>query len=93
MDYVKESSRCVFCGFCESTCPTYLLHRNRAYGPRGRLVITREVLGGRVSEVYFEMLASCLACGACEVVCPAGIKIVEVIREGKKRLIGSLAGR
>ncbi|MEM4578147.1 MAG: (Fe-S)-binding protein, partial [Pyrobaculum sp.] len=64
---------------------------NRAYGPRGRLAIVGVVF--KDGSKYFEILASCLACGACEIVCPAGIKIVDVIKEGKKKLIELSAAR
>ncbi|MFN3803953.1 MAG: 4Fe-4S dicluster domain-containing protein [Pyrobaculum sp.] len=77
---LAEARRCVFCGFCESVCPTYLAERDRRYGPRGRLQLSTYVLNGAKGAVLYDSFFTCLNCRACELICPAGIKIVNVIK-------------
>ncbi|GGM68494.1 hypothetical protein GCM10007108_03280 [Thermogymnomonas acidicola] len=78
-ELVKESERCISCGFCESVCPTYRASGYRAaMGARGRVIIAREMVRekrekGSVSPGYANSFYSCLDCFACLQVCPAGV--------------------
>jgi len=77
----EESSRCVFCGFCEAVCPTLKVGPHRGYGPRGRVNIARFVLEeGRFTEEALNSIYTCHMCAACTLKCPANINIPEVVR-------------
>ena len=66
---------CVHCGFCNATCPTYLLTGNELNGPRGRIYLIKEMLeGGNVSQHTQHYLDQCLGCRACETTCPSGVE-------------------
>ena len=49
---VKNSEQvlraCVHCGFCNATCPTYLLTGNELEGPRGRIYLIKSALEDRI---------------------------------------------
>lgn len=66
--------RCVHCGFCTATCPTYQLLGDERDGPRGRIDLIKAVLEGRnASEKTQCHLDRCLTCLACETTCPSGV--------------------
>ena len=66
---------CVHCGFCNASCPTYLLTGNELNGPRGRIYLIKEMLeGGNVSQHTQHYLDQCLGCRACETTCPSGVE-------------------
>ena len=67
--------RCVHCGLCLSSCPTYVETALEMESPRGRLALMKAVNEGRVEITprivsHWEM---CLQCRACEAVCPSGV--------------------
>ncbi|MBV8658991.1 MAG: glycolate oxidase subunit GlcF [Burkholderiales bacterium] len=66
--------RCVHCGFCLSTCPTYRLTGNELDSPRGRIYLIKQLLEGKEagSETQHH-LDRCLGCRACETACPSGV--------------------
>lgn len=67
--------KCVHCGFCNATCPTYQELGDEADGPRGRIYLIKEMLEGKpVSEQTGKHLDRCLLCRACETTCPSGVK-------------------
>ena len=67
--------KCVHCGFCTATCPTYQLLGDELDGPRGRIYLMKQVLeGGRVSERTQLHLDRCLLCRSCETTCPSGVE-------------------
>ncbi|MCE4603941.1 MAG: 4Fe-4S dicluster domain-containing protein [Aeropyrum sp.] len=85
---IVETSKCIYCGFCEPVCPTLPHGRHRGYGPRGRVFIARLVaLEDFYTDGDEESLYSCLLCGACNEVCPARIDIVRVVREARSLLV------
>ncbi len=86
VDPEAEARKCVWCGFCEFVCPTYLAVRERAYGPRGRLRIILGLSNGGPTRAAFRAIETCLVCGACDEVCPVGINISSAIRIAKSRL-------
>ena len=77
--------KCVHCGFCTATCPTYQLLGDELDGPRGRIYLIKEMLeGSAVGEKTKLHLDRCLTCRACETTCPSGVrygKLVEIGRE------------
>jgi glycolate oxidase iron-sulfur subunit len=66
---------CVHCGFCLSTCPTYLLLGDELDSPRGRIYLIKQVLEGTPATEKTRLhLDRCLTCRACETTCPSGVK-------------------
>lgn len=67
---------CVHCGFCLPACPTYLALEDENESPRGRLVLMRALLDGRVAAddvATRTHLDRCLGCRGCETACPSGV--------------------
>lgn len=74
---VAESilKRCVHCGFCNATCPTYQLLGDELDGPRGRIYLIKQMLeAGQVTEHSRLHLDRCLSCRSCETTCPSGVE-------------------
>jgi glycolate oxidase iron-sulfur subunit len=71
---------CVHCGFCLSTCPTYLTMGEEENSPRGRIVLMKEVLEGTLSaEEVADPIDNCLGCQACVTACPSGVPYGDLI--------------
>jgi glycolate oxidase iron-sulfur subunit len=77
--------KCVHCGFCTATCPTYQILGDELDGPRGRIYLIKQVLEGaqptRATQLHLDR---CLTCRNCETTCPSGVeygKLVEIGRE------------
>jgi glycolate oxidase iron-sulfur subunit len=77
--------KCVHCGFCLATCPTYTLLGDELDSPRGRIYLIKQMLeGAPVTERTQLHLDRCLTCRACETTCPSGVeygKLVDIGRE------------
>ena len=67
--------KCVHCGFCTATCPTYQLLGDELDGPRGRIYLIKQALeGAPVSDKTRLHLDRCLTCRSCETTCPSGVQ-------------------
>jgi len=67
--------RCVHCGFCLATCPTYNLLGDELDSPRGRIYLVKQMLeGAPVTHRTQLHLDRCLTCRACETTCPSGVE-------------------
>jgi glycolate oxidase iron-sulfur subunit len=67
--------KCVHCGFCTATCPTYQLLGDELDGPRGRIYLIKQMLeGGAVTDKTRLHLDRCLTCRSCETTCPSGVE-------------------
>ena len=67
--------KCVHCGFCNATCPTYQLLGDELDGPRGRIYLIKQVLEGVAPTAKTRLhLDRCLTCRACESTCPSGVQ-------------------
>jgi glycolate oxidase iron-sulfur subunit len=89
--------RCVHCGFCLDTCPTYVLWANEADSPRGRIVLASEGLrpDGGLSDEMVTHFDRCLGCMACVTACPSGVeydRLIERVRPQIERQVRRPAG-
>lgn len=76
----KAVSACVHCGFCLAACPTYHELGQEMDTPRGRIVLMKEVLEGKMSfEAAQPHVDRCLGCLACEPACPSGVPYRDLI--------------
>ncbi len=67
--------KCVHCGFCTATCPTYQLLGDELDGPRGRIYLIKQLLEGAPVTARTQIhLDRCLTCRACETTCPSGVR-------------------
>jgi glycolate oxidase iron-sulfur subunit len=76
---------CVHCGFCNATCPTYVLLGDELDSPRGRIYLIKEMLenGALPSAPVVKHLDRCLSCLACETHCPSGVSYRRIIDKGR----------
>lgn len=66
--------KCVHCGFCTATCPTYQVLGDELDGPRGRIYLIKQVLEGETPTRKTQLhLDRCLTCRNCETTCPSGV--------------------
>jgi glycolate oxidase iron-sulfur subunit len=76
--------RCVHCGFCTATCPTYQLLGDELDGPRGRIYLIKQVLEGKpATEKTRTHLDRCLTCRSCETTCPSGVQYARLLDIGR----------
>jgi glycolate oxidase iron-sulfur subunit len=73
--------KCVHCGFCLPSCPTYLLWGEEMDSPRGRIYLMEAGLDGRVgmSPGFVRHFDACLGCMACVTACPSGVQYSPLI--------------
>ena len=77
--------KCVHCGFCTATCPTYQLLGDELDGPRGRIYLIKQVLEGDTPTRKTQLhLDRCLTCRNCETTCPSGVQYGQLIDIGRK---------
>jgi glycolate oxidase iron-sulfur subunit len=77
--------KCVHCGFCTATCPTYQLFGDELDGPRGRIYLIKQVLEGESPTARTQMhLDRCLTCRNCESTCPSGVQYGHLVDIGRK---------
>ena len=77
--------KCVHCGFCTATCPTYQLLGDELDGPRGRIYLMKQVLEGAVpTRKTQQHLDRCLTCRNCETTCPSGVQYGHLLDIGRK---------
>ena len=76
--------KCVHCGFCTATCPTYQLLGDELDGPRGRIYLIKQVLEGQPAGVETQLhLDRCLTCRSCETTCPSGVHYSRLAEIGR----------
>ena len=83
--------KCIHCGFCTTSCPTYSLLGNEMDSPRGRIYLIKMVKDGEISinNTVIKHLDRCLDCRACETACPSGVEyssLIESAREGLEKV-------
>ena len=77
--------KCVHCGFCTATCPTYQLLGDELDGPRGRIYLMKQVLEGHApTRATQGHLDRCLTCRNCESTCPSGVDYGHLLDIGRK---------
>src|SRR6476620_8790435 len=73
--------KCVHCGFCTATCPTYILLGDELDSPRGRIYLMKEMLENEqepTSEVVTH-IDRCLSCLSCMTTCPSGVNYMHLV--------------
>jgi len=76
--------KCVHCGFCTATCPTYQVLGDDLDSPRGRIYLMKRALeGAAVTDKTRLHLDRCLTCRACETTCPSGVRYGRLLDIGR----------
>jgi glycolate oxidase iron-sulfur subunit len=94
-DFIRDSAdgaeaeailrKCVHCGFCTATCPTYQLLGDELDGPRGRIYLIKQMVeGAAVTRSTQTHLDRCLTCRNCETTCPSGVQYGRLVEIGRK---------
>src|SRR5437660_6661327 len=75
--------KCVHCGFCLPTCPSYILLGQEMDSPRGRIYVMKAGVDGRttMNAGMVGHFDTCLGCMACETACPSGVRYAPLIEE------------
>ena len=73
--------KCVHCGFCTATCPTYVLLGDELDSPRGRIYLIKQMLEHEAeptAEVVLH-IDRCLSCLSCMTTCPSGVNYMHLV--------------
>jgi glycolate oxidase iron-sulfur subunit len=83
-----EIRKCVHCGFCTATCPTYVLLGDERDSPRGRIELIKAMLedGGAPAKETVTHVDRCLSCLACVTACPSGVDYAQLIDHGRAHI-------
>ena len=77
--------KCVHCGFCTATCPTFVLKGDELDSPRGRIYLMKEAFesGGPATPKLAKHLDRCLSCLSCMTTCPASVDYMHLVDYGR----------
>ncbi len=79
---------CVHCGFCNATCPTYLLTGDELDGPRGRIYLIKEMFEKeRPADAHtVRHIDRCLSCLSCMTTCPSGVHFMHLVDHARAHI-------
>ena len=80
--------KCVHCGMCNATCPTYKILGDELDGPRGRIYLIKDMLENNkpANEKIVKHIDRCLSCYACMTTCPSGVNYMHLIDHGRNHV-------
>jgi len=80
--------KCVHCGMCNATCPTYEIIGDELDGPRGRIYLIKDMLENNkpANEKITKHIDRCLSCYACMTTCPSGVNYMHLIDHGRNHV-------
>src|SRR6185312_583355 len=90
--HVAESEKilrkCVHCGFCTATCPTYVTLGNELDSPRGRIYLIKDMLeAGRAADAEtVTHIDRCLSCLSCMTTCPSGVHYMHLVDHARAHI-------
>ena len=84
----KIIRKCVHCGMCNATCPTYQVIGDELDGPRGRIYLIKDMLENNkpANEKIAKHIDRCLSCYACMTTCPSGVNYMHLIDHGRNHV-------
>ena len=84
----KIFRKCVHCGFCNATCPTYQLLGDELDGPRGRIYLIKDMLENNkpANDKIVKHIDRCLSCYSCMTTCPSGVNYMHLIDHGRSHI-------
>jgi glycolate oxidase iron-sulfur subunit len=84
----KVLRKCVHCGFCNATCPTYVLLGDELDSPRGRIYLIKEMLERNrpATAAVVQHLDRCLSCLSCMTTCPSGVHYQHLIDHAREHV-------
>ena len=84
----KIFRKCVHCGMCNATCPTYELLGNELDGPRGRIYLIKDMLENNkpANKETVKHIDRCLSCYSCMTTCPSGVNYMHLIDHGRNHI-------
>ena len=84
----KIFKKCVHCGMCNATCPTYQLLGDELDGPRGRIYLIKDMLENNkpANEKIVKHIDRCLSCYSCMTTCPSGVNYMHLIDHGRNHI-------
>ncbi len=84
----KVLRKCVHCGFCNATCPTYVLLGDELDSPRGRIYLIKDMLeqDRPASAAVALHLDRCLSCLSCMTTCPSGVHYQHLIDHAREHV-------
>ncbi len=80
--------KCVHCGFCIATCPTYVLLGDELDSPRGRIYMIKDMLENDkpASAKVTKHIDRCLSCFSCMTTCPSGVDYMHLVDQARARI-------
>ena len=80
--------KCVHCGMCNATCPTYNILGDELDGPRGRIYLIKDMLENNkpANKKVAKHIDRCLSCYACMTTCPSGVNYMHLIDHGRNHV-------
>lgn len=80
--------KCVHCGFCTATCPTYVLLGDELDSPRGRIYLIKNMLesDSPAPEKVVKHIDRCLSCLSCMTTCPASVDYMHLVDRARTRI-------
>ena len=84
----KILRKCVHCGFCTATCPTYVTLGNELDSPRGRIYLIKDMLenGRAADKEVVTHIDRCLSCLACVTTCPSGVDYMHLVDHARAHI-------
>jgi glycolate oxidase iron-sulfur subunit len=80
--------KCVHCGFCTATCPTYMLLGDELDSPRGRIYLIKDMLekDRPPTEAEVKHIDRCLSCLSCMTTCPSGVNYMHLVDHARQHI-------